>query len=122
VTTLTLAPARPDEPAPARRRVPLDQLTAAQRTALDRILTALGTSGGLVEDAPPVPMQALEGRRHLSDLGAWIAGISLTPGHEITQCNTCLDIVDAAQTTEDRQVIRCTDDCRPAWLASLHEH
>lgn len=74
------------------------------------VLELLGAADGLAEDAPPIPYDATASRGYLTRQAAKVAGITVTPGHEITQCHDCRDICDGATTTEHDGTVRC-DDC-----------
>lgn len=99
------------------RRIPADQLTPRQTNHLDHVLTELGTNAGVIEDQAPVTDPLM--RAFLSDSAARELGLTITPGHEIAQCNTCLDILDGALAhDEDDGYIRCAH-CRDDWQHTL---
>jgi hypothetical protein len=111
---MLLTPARPHTP----RHIDRDQLTADQTDAIDHLLARLGTADGLIEDEPEVINPAA--RQAISALAATIAGIDVSPGHEIAQCSTCGLVLDGADANEDHGRIRC-DDCRDTWQNSLYD-
>jgi hypothetical protein len=100
------------------RHIDRDQLTADQTQAIDLLLALLGTADGLIEDEPEVTNPAA--RQAISTQAAAIAGIHVSPGHEIAQCNTCPLLLDGADANEDGGRIRC-DDCRDAWQTTLDD-
>jgi len=100
----------------ARRTVERDELTPDAIACLSFVLNTLGTADGLIDDEPPT-RDARE-RQHLSTFAAHAVGITITPGHEIAQCNTCALVMDGALAEEDGGRIRCTD-CRADWQATL---
>lgn len=105
--TVTLEAAAPPR---IRRRIPLAKLTAAQRAIAERALTHLGIADGLIEDEPTETDPAA---RHLITWTVAAAlDLTVSPGHEIAQCNGCRDLLDGATVSENRGRLHCTD-CRP---------
>jgi hypothetical protein len=111
---MLLTPARPQTPHHIDRR----DLTADQTQAIDHLLALLGTADGLIEDEPEVTNPAA--RQAISNQAAAIAGIDVSPGHEIAQCNGCPLLLDGVDANEDYGRIRC-DDCRDAWQNGLYD-
>jgi hypothetical protein len=111
---LTLAHPKTTTP----RTIQHHHLTPLQTDVLDFALTQLGTTDGLIEDHPPVTDPGH--RLALSNFAARTVGITITPTHEIAQCNTCALVMDGALANEDHGRIRC-DDCRNDWQNTLDD-
>lgn len=90
---------------PTHRTTHRSDLTDDQRSILDYVLTELGAHGGIVEDNPPETDAGA--RQALTAIAARLAGITITPGHEIAQC-PCGLVMDGAQV-DDRsdEYTRC---------------
>ncbi|BFP50098.1 hypothetical protein KCMC57_64660 (plasmid) [Kitasatospora sp. CMC57] len=123
---MTLALADPDTAAdftvrlvrPTARTIEHHQLTTDQARHLDEVLTLLGTADGLIEDEPQTTDPGF--RQYLSTAIAAEVGITITPGHEIAQCNTCSLVMDGELALLDGGRIRCTH-CRADWQDTLDE-
>lgn len=107
---MTVTHELPAPPTRTRRTVALDRLTPTQRAIADRALTHLGVAGGLIEDEPTETDPAT--RALITWTAAAAIGLTVTPGHEIAQCNDCGDILDGAHASDTGGRLHCPD-CRP---------